>query len=44
MTVLIFALILFPAWANVPQAPAAYTIAGVVVDAVTGAPVPRAEL
>lgn len=44
MTVLIFALILFPAWANVPQAPAAYPIAGVVVDAVTSAPVPRAEL
>ena len=44
MTVLIFALILFPACANVPQAPAAYPIAGVVVDAVTGAPVPRVEL
>jgi hypothetical protein len=44
MTVLIFALLLFPPWANVPQAPAAYPIAGVVVDAVTGTPVPRAEL
>jgi len=44
MTELIFALILFPAWANVPQAPAAYPVAGVVVDAVTGAPVPHAEL
>jgi Carboxypeptidase regulatory-like domain len=46
MKALTFLLLLLSAQAtkNPSQPPAAYSIAGVVVDAVTGAPVPRAKL
>ncbi|HEX9232946.1 MAG TPA: carboxypeptidase-like regulatory domain-containing protein [Candidatus Acidoferrum sp.] len=44
MTRLIFVFLSFFAQESATRPPATYPIAGIVVDAVTGAPVPRAEL